>query len=92
MAFMHRFLQHVLPKGFVKVRYYGFFSPGQRQILAKICHYLMPFRLPESTIAIREKQQGQPSVVPVEPSCPNCGEPLHLARTIPKLKQHWRPP
>lgn len=23
---MHRFLQHVLPRGFVKVRYYGFFE------------------------------------------------------------------
>ena len=28
--FMHRFLQHVLPKGFVKVRYYGSFAP--------VCH------------------------------------------------------
>jgi len=28
--FIHRFLQHVLPKAFVKVRYYGFFSPGRR--------------------------------------------------------------
>jgi len=26
--FIHRFLQHVLPKGFVKVRYFGFFAPG----------------------------------------------------------------
>jgi len=24
--FIHRFLQHVLPKGFVKVRYYGLFQ------------------------------------------------------------------
>jgi hypothetical protein len=23
---MHRFLQHVLPRGFMKVRYYGFVS------------------------------------------------------------------
>ena len=28
MEFMHRFLQHVLPSGFMKVRYYGFLSPG----------------------------------------------------------------
>ena len=27
-AFMHRFLQHVLPTGFMKVRYYGFVSPS----------------------------------------------------------------
>lgn len=26
--FVRRFLQHVLPKGFVKVRYFGFFAPG----------------------------------------------------------------
>ena len=31
--FIRRFLQHVLPKGFVKVRYYGFFSPGLRHRL-----------------------------------------------------------
>lgn len=29
-VFIRRFLQHVLPKGFVKVRYYGFFSSGNR--------------------------------------------------------------
>ena len=28
MEFMHRFLQHVLPTGFMKVRYYGFLSPS----------------------------------------------------------------
>lgn len=27
MEFIHRFLQHVLPTGFMKVRYYGFLSP-----------------------------------------------------------------
>ena len=34
--FIHRFLQHVLPKGFVKVRYYGFLSAGQRSQLTTI--------------------------------------------------------
>ena len=28
MEFMRRFLQHVLPRGFMKVRYYGFLSPS----------------------------------------------------------------
>jgi hypothetical protein len=27
LEFIRRFLQHVLPKGFMKVRYYGFLSP-----------------------------------------------------------------
>jgi hypothetical protein len=34
--FIHRFLQHVLPKGFVKARYYGLFSPGLRPRLAAL--------------------------------------------------------
>jgi hypothetical protein len=32
--FIRRFLQHILPKHFVKVRYYGFFGPACRQRLA----------------------------------------------------------
>ncbi len=34
--FIRRFLQHVLPHGFVKVRYFGLFSPGKRQVLAQV--------------------------------------------------------
>ena len=32
MEFIRRFLQHVLPKGFHKVRYYGFLAPACRHI------------------------------------------------------------
>ena len=34
-VFMQRFLQHVLLKGFVKVRYYGLLAPGNRKRLAQ---------------------------------------------------------
>jgi hypothetical protein len=33
--FIRRFLQHVLPDRFGKVRYYGLLSPGNRQLLTK---------------------------------------------------------
>src|SRR5262249_24895139 len=33
--FIRRFLQHVLPPGFVKVRYYGLLSPTNRRRLAQ---------------------------------------------------------
>jgi hypothetical protein len=36
MEFMRRFLQHVLPSGFMKVRHYGFLSPGASVPLEKI--------------------------------------------------------
>jgi hypothetical protein len=34
--FIRRVLQHVLPRGFVKVRYYGYLSPGRRPTLASL--------------------------------------------------------
>jgi hypothetical protein len=34
--FLRRFLQHVLPSGFMKVRYYGFLHPGSSVPLEKI--------------------------------------------------------
>jgi hypothetical protein len=36
MEFMRRFLQHVLPTGFMKVRYYGFLAPGSSVSVEKI--------------------------------------------------------
>jgi hypothetical protein len=40
--FIHRFLQHVLPKGFVKVRYYGFLSVNHRAQLMTLRQQLAP--------------------------------------------------
>ena len=36
MEFIRRFLQHVLPTGFMKVRYYGFMNPNCAVSLEKI--------------------------------------------------------
>ena len=40
--FMHRFLQHVLPKGFQKVRTYGLYHPKQRHKLKIVKEQLQP--------------------------------------------------
>ena len=40
--FIRRFLQHVLPKGVHKVRYYGLWSPSYRKNLSKIQQILAP--------------------------------------------------
>jgi hypothetical protein len=40
--FIRRFLQHVLPDRFVKVRYYGLLSPGHRPLLRKARQLLSP--------------------------------------------------
>jgi hypothetical protein len=96
--FIRRFLQHVLPKGFVKVRYYGFFSPGQRQRLSQIRAWFMP---PPPTPTPDPPDDTQKTTNPEPfPCCPHCGQPLHLTMTLPPLKQrleslaerHWLPP
>jgi hypothetical protein len=38
--FIRRFLQHVLPAGLHKVRYYGLWSPSDRKNLCKVQHIL----------------------------------------------------
>jgi hypothetical protein len=40
IEFIHRFLQHVLPVGLVKVRYYGIFSPSAKVKLERARHLL----------------------------------------------------
>ncbi|MCF6249080.1 MAG: transposase, partial [Desulfobacula sp.] len=36
MEFIRRFLQHVLPKGFMKIRHYGFLNPNYALSIEKI--------------------------------------------------------
>jgi hypothetical protein len=81
--FIHRFLQHVLPKGFVKVRYYGLFSPGFRKPLATIRQELEDATSRFSSQAENFKDKP-PSVTPQTelapsshfPRCPVCGHPM----------------
>lgn len=93
--FIRRFLQHVLPKGFVKVRYYGFFSPGLRPRLATLREKLNPSILDEPSPEVTQ----QPDIVPTSQQengphtfvrCPSCGQPLHRQRSISPLG--CRPP
>jgi hypothetical protein len=77
--FIHRFLQHVLPKGFVKVRYYGLFSSGLRKRLAALRQ-----KLKIDTSALRgraeiraEKSRSTEADSSVHSHlCPVCGRPM----------------
>lgn len=76
--FIRRFLQHVLPKGFMKVRYYGFFSPGKRPQLHLVRHLLAVSDVAHLT------DEPPPEPTPQEPAlpCPKCGQPMRLQQTI----------
>ena len=72
--FIHRFLQHVLPKGFVKIRYYGFLSPSKRNLLA-VAKYL----LGDSRCSKLHPTVAKPDI------CPDCGAKLRWVKSLPKL-------
>ena len=76
MEFMRRFLQHVLPTGFMKVRYYGFMHPAasvSRQKIAALIELAFGFEIeaPKDTL----------DPVP-EPRCRHCGGNLRRIASI----------
>ena len=82
--FMRRFLQHVLPKGFNKVRYYGLLSPTNRTRLKRIQLLLSePEALPGQEEDLR--QEAYPFRESARP-CPQCGEGwLVVIGRLPRL-------
>jgi hypothetical protein len=84
--FIHRFLQHVLPKGFVKVRYYGFFAATQRAKLVTLQQHLGQLHAPIPSAPTQpETSQTQPLPKLL---CPQCGQPMLFQRTLPPTRCH----
>jgi hypothetical protein len=76
--FIRRFLQHVLPKGFAKVRYYGFYSPNQRDALSRVQELL---QAPSTSVRKVQQSLDHPSDT-TDFTCPGCGKPMHLVCII----------
>jgi len=76
--FIRRFLQHVLPDHFVKVRYYGLMSPSNRDLLSEARKQLTASRKQAEPREFEEivKEPKQP------PLCPECGREMKLVETL----------
>jgi hypothetical protein len=70
--FIRRFLQHVLPGSFIKVRYYGLLSPAHRQLLLQARQLLS---VTTSKLKTADVKTTEPLALL---SCPHCGGPLTL--------------
>jgi hypothetical protein len=78
MEFIRRFLRHVLPTGFMKVRYYGFMNPNSAVSLEKVRGLIelsREFEVPTP----------EPEIKPIEPLyCSDCGGALcYLYSVLP---------
>lgn len=80
-TFIARFLQHVLPRGFTKVRYYGLFSPGCREQLERARQLLEmgtacnddAAERPCSEVATTPRDHPEPPE-PTSRRCPHCAK------------------
>jgi hypothetical protein len=72
MEFMRRFLQHVLPTGFMKVRYYGFMNQASSvdlETVSSLIELAYGFELDLPEVAQHDD---------VYPRCPSCGGQLEV--------------
>ena len=90
-AFIHRFLPHVLPRGCIKVRYYGSLSPSRRKGLTHIRTLLAAY--PSNAPAAESGPHRDPPQTGPPPAqerrCTQCGGPLVF---LVRLSPHTREP
>ena len=65
--FLRRFVQHVLPKGFMKIRHYGLLASRQRELRLRLARRLLLLALALSATATGSVQPAE------RPRCPACG-------------------
>lgn len=72
--FVRRFLQHVLPRGFQRVRHYGWLGAAAKA-KRECIHALLDWRAPVPQLT---------ATPPPPPKCPCCGKALVLLGTLPR--------
>ena len=87
--FIRRFLLHVLPRGFVKIRHYGFMANRFRQAKHELCRRLLGLAEPAALPALPEEHppndplSGDQSEPPRR-RCPHCHEGyLRIVELLP---------
>ncbi|NUM78676.1 transposase, partial [candidate division KSB1 bacterium] len=79
--FIRRFLQHVLPHRFIKVRYYGFLSSSQRKRLEKVKALLNVKSVATESTDIASTEAAEEREAHAV-RCPKCGGVMKLVGEI----------
>ena len=89
--FIRRFLMHVLPAGFHRIRYYGLLATGKRaENLARARELLMPPIIPVDAIKAIDPHPAEPEK-PTH-SCPCCGGRMIIIERFQRgATPHYRP-
>lgn len=86
--FLRRFLLHVLPHGFVRIRFFGFLGNRRRKALLPLCQQLLRMCRPSSPDSANPKACSRAS--PALWQCPRCGGEMLLVQrfTVTELNSH----
>jgi hypothetical protein len=74
--FLRRFSQHILPRGFVRIRQYGFLATRHRRANLVIVRQLLKIR-PQPQQACPEAPSASASW-----NCPKCGAPMQIGANL----------
>src|SRR6185369_17665523 len=81
--FIRRFLLHVLPKGLVRIRHYGWMANRCRRECAALCRALLGTEPPEEVPAGTDNAHAR--------RCPDCGGVIEMVEIIvPRELARWR--
>lgn len=89
--FIRRFLLHVVPRGFHRIRYYGFLSPRKRADSLELCRQLLPQPAQPLLHADDHHEPLEPRDFEDKPErCPKCKEgTMTIIQTIDPIPS-WR--
>ncbi len=82
--FLRRFVQHVLPKGLPRIRYFGWLANRRRRELLPLCRTLLAAATPPADANLADTAVWR---------CPVCGSAMHVVKRITDrqiLSEHFR--
>src|SRR5213079_1088855 len=86
--FLRRFLLHILPKGFVRIRHFGFLANRRRTKLLPLCSQLLGSRPQPQAEHHASSTEEAPGLY----RCPNCGGPMKVIEWLTAADIQLRSP
>jgi hypothetical protein len=86
--FLRRFLLHILPKSFVRIRHFGFLACRRRRTTLPLCFQL----LGAVQEALTEEHTSSTEDVPDLYRCPKCGGPMKVIERLTAAEIQLRSP
>src|SRR5208283_2865594 len=85
--FLRRFLLHILPKGFVRIRNFGFLASRKRATLLPLCFHLLG-----ATPQPQTEPHASGSKDSTSWRCPQCGGPMRVIQRFTAAELQLRSP